>query len=250
MYLNNSAVNLSSGLYISNTACAGGAIFSEKSYLIHIGTVHLADNKALFASMDSYSMKGTSGRSYNCYTEYSGKGGAIFIEDKIEDCTLNSCRLFWNNVGSINSTNNSAKLGSVLYEGMINRCNNISSTQIVPLNSSRDSYSYSPISSASIQLCIYNTDCGVRSVKRTVYLGQSFEVHVVCLDQVIQGKDCVITSQYAKTPGVKYGIGESIRAIKGQEKLVFHTYSDNEGPFGLLTISSDVMCTEEKWNTL
>ena len=59
LYLNNSAVNLSSGFYISNTACTGGAIFSEKSYL-HIGTVYLADKKALSASKNSYSMKGTS----------------------------------------------------------------------------------------------------------------------------------------------------------------------------------------------
>ena len=133
---------------------------------------------------------------------------------------------------------------------MINRCNHISSTQIVSLNSSRDSYSYSPVSSASIQLSFYNTDCGVRSVKKTIYLGESFEVHVVCLDQVMQGKDCVITSQYAKTPGVKYGVGENIRTIKGQEKLVFQTYSDNQEPFGLLTMTSDVMCTGNKWGSL
>ena len=117
--------------------------------------------------MNSYSAKGTSGWSRNCSTEYSGKGGAIFIEDEIEGCTLNSCRLTWNNVHSINSTNNSAKLGSVLYGGMINRCNHIHSYQIVSLNSSRESHSYSPVSSASIQLCFYNTGCGVRSVKKT-----------------------------------------------------------------------------------
>ena len=249
LYLNNSAVNLSSGFYISNTACTGGAIFSEKSYL-HIGTVYLADNKALSTSNDSYSMKGISGWSHNCYIEYSGKSGAIFIEDKIEDCTLNFCRLTWNNIGSINSTNNSATLGSVLYGGMINRCHNIGSTQILSLTLSRDNYNSFPVSSASIQLCFYDTDCGVRSVKKTVYLGQSFEVYVICSDQVMQGKDCIITSQYAKTPGVKYGIGESIRAIKGQEKLVFHAYSDNQEPLGLLTISSDAMCSEKKWGSL
>ena len=249
LYLINIVVNLSSVIYTENAACAGGAIFSEKSYL-HIVTVYLAYNKALPASMNSYSMRSLSRWIHNCYTEHSGKGGAIFIEDKTNDCTLNSCRLTWNNDDSINSTSNSAKLGSVLYGGMISRCDHISSTQIVSLNSSRDSYSYPPVSSASIQLCFYNTDCGVRSVQRTVHLGQSFEVHVVCLDQVMQGKDCVITSQYAKTPGVKYGVGESISAIKGQEKLVFHTYSDNQEPFGLLTISSNIMCTEEKWSSV
>ena len=99
---------------------------------------------------------------------------------------------------------------------MISRCNNISSTQIVSLNSSSNSYSYSPVSSASIQLCFYDTDCGVRSVKKIVHLGGSFEVHLVCLDQVMQGRHCVTTSQYAKTPGVQYGVGENIRAIKSQ----------------------------------
>ena len=241
LYLNHTAVNLSSGIYMENSACAGGAIFSEMSYL-HIGTVHLVANRALSASMDSFlpTAKGTSRWSHNCYTEFSGKGGAIFIEDKIEDCTLNSCRLTWNDVYSINSTNNSAKLGSVLYGGMIRWCARINSTQIAALSSPRDSYNYPSVSSDSIQLCFYNTDCGVRSMKRTVYLGQSFEVHVVCLDQVMQGKDCVVTtSQYAKTPGVKYGVGENIRAFNGQENLLVYTF-----------MTSDVMCTGNKWGSL
>ena len=69
---------------------------SQKSYF---NCIYLADNKALSASMNLYSMMGTSGWSHNCcYTEY--KGGAIFIEDQIEDCTLNSCRLTWNILSS------------------------------------------------------------------------------------------------------------------------------------------------------
>ena len=152
----------------------------------------------------------------------------------------------------MSSLNNWAKFGSVLYGGMISRCNRINATQIVSLNSLIESHSHSAVSSDAIQFCYYNgthTDCSIRSVKKTLYLGQSFQVPVACLDQVMQGKDCVITSQYINT-GINYGVGENIRAIKSPKKLVFHIYSDNDEPFGLLTMKSDIMCTEEKWSSL
>ena len=255
LYLNNTVVNILSANYMENKACTGGAIYSYKSYM-HIITVHLIANKAFSASVnlnDPTTSNGTKGLNYECCTKLSGKGGAIFVEDGIQDCPLNSCQLTWNNVSFINSMNNSAKFGSVLYGGMISRCDRINSTEIASLNSSRESHSHSAVSSDAIQFCYYNgthTNCSMRSEKKSLHLGQSFEVHVACLDQVMQGKDCVITSQYIKTPKVKYGIGEHIHVIKGQEKLVFHAYSDNEEPFGLLTMKSDIMCTEEKWSSL
>ena len=58
-----------------------------------------------------------------------------------------------------------AKIGSVLYGGMISRCDRINSTQIMSLNSSRESHSRSAVSSDAIQFCFYNgthTDCSVR----------------------------------------------------------------------------------------
>ena len=251
-YINNTQMNISSGIYINNKACAGGAIYSLQSY-IYIGNIHLTKNKAFSTNINSYlsRMKGITVLNYNCHSESSGKGGAIFVNDRIQDCPLNSCRLTWN-MTSLNSMNNSAKFGSVLYGGMISRCDRLNSSQIVSLNSSRESHSHSAVSSDAIQFCYYNgthTDCSVRSVKKTLHLGQSYEVHVACLDQVMQGKDCVITSQYINT-GINYGVGENIRAIKSPKKLVFHIYSDNNEPFGLLTMKSDIMCAEEKWNSL
>ena len=186
---------------------------------------------------------------YNCYSEILGKGGAIFNKDKIQDCSLNSCRLTWNNMSSLY---NSAKFGSVLYGGMISRCDQVNSTQIMCLNSLRESYSHSDVSSDALQFHYYNgihTDCSIRLVKKRLHLGQSFEVHVACLDQMMQGKDCIIASQYIKTPGIKFGFGEHIQAIKGHEKLVFHAYSDNQESFGLLTMKSDIMCAEEKMSS-
>ena len=252
LFLNNTAVNLLSGIYMENKACTGGAIYSHESY-IHIRTVIMLANRAYSENMNSIShiANGANKLHYECYTESSGKGGSIFMEDRMQDCPLNSCRLTWNHTTSLNFVNNSAKFGSVLFGGMISRCDRIDSTQIVSLNSSNEN-SYS-VSSDAIQFCFYNgthTDCSVRSLKKTLYLGQSFEVHVACLDQVMQGKYCVITSQYIKTPEVKYGVGEHIRVIRGLEKLVFHAYSDNEEPFGLLTMNSDIMCTEDNWSSL
>ena len=246
-YLSNTAMDLSSVIYINNTACAGGAIYSLQSY-IHIGIVRLIANKAYSTNI----IKGTSSLNYNCYSKTSGKGGVIFLKDRIQDCPINSCRLTWN-LSALISINNSAMFGSVLYGGMISRCDKINSTPIVSLTSSRESHRYSAVSSDAIQFCYYNgsnIDCSVRSVKKALHLGQSFEVHVACLDQVMQSKGCVITSQYIKTPEVKYGVGEHIRVIKRQEKLVFHAYSDNVEPFGLLTMNSDIMCTEEIWSSL
>ena len=248
-YINNTQMNISSGIYINNTACTGGAIYSLQSY-IHIGMVQLIANKAFSSNIN---MKSITSLYYNFQSESSGKGGAIFVNDTIQDCPLNSCRVTWNSVSSLKSMNNSAKFGSVLYGGMISRCDRINSTQIVSLNSSRESHSRSAVSSDAIQFCFYNgahTNCSVRSVKITHHLGQSFEVHVACLDQVMQGKDCVvIISQYIKT-GINYGIEENIRLIKSPKKLEFHIYSDNEVSFGLFIMKSDIMCAEEKWSSL
>ena len=253
LYLNSAVVNLLSGNYTKNKACAGGAIYSHKSY-IHIITVHLTANRAFSANPNSIvpTANGTNGFNYECCFKLSGKGGALLIEEETQNCLLNSCRLTWNDVFSLDSMKNSANFGSVLYGGMISRCDRINYTQIVSLNSSRESHSHSAVSSDAIQFCFYNgthTDCSVRLVKKILHLGQSFEVSVACLDQVMQGKDCVIKSQYIQT-GINYEVGENIRAIKSQEKLVFHAYSKKEEPFGLLTMKSDIMCTEEKWSSL
>ena len=252
LYLNNTAMNISSGVYMENQACTGGAIYSHRSY-IHIINVYLNANRA-FSTTDSIvpTVNDTNGLKYECCTNLSGKGGAVYIEEGTQNCILNSCRLTWNNVFSLNSMNNSAKFGSVLYGGMISRCNRINSSQIMSLNSSRESHGHSAVSSDAIQFCFYKgtrPNCGLRSLKKTLHLGQKFEVHVACLDQVMQGKDCVITNQYIQT-GINYDVGESIQAIKGPQKLVFHIYSANEEPFGLMTMKSDIMCIEEKWSSL
>jgi len=74
------------------------------------------------------------------------------MEDTIQDCTLNSCRLTWNYVYSLKYTDNSAVYGSVLYGGMISRCQYINSIQIQSLNSSKiDSFSHSAVSSDAIR---------------------------------------------------------------------------------------------------
>ena len=59
----------------------------------------------------------------------------------------------------------------------------------------------------------------------------------------------MLACQYIKT-GVNYGVGENIRAIKRQEKLVFHIYSKYDEPFGLLTMKSGTICTKVKWSSL
>ena len=51
-----------------------------------------------------------------------GKGGAIFVMDKMEDCEVNSCSILWENNVSINFSSNFAKGGPILYGGMVNRC--------------------------------------------------------------------------------------------------------------------------------
>ena len=52
----------------------------------------------------------------------SGKGEAVYVEDRLDDCHVKVCRVVWRHDTIINCSNNSANTGSVLYGGMIDRC--------------------------------------------------------------------------------------------------------------------------------
>ena len=257
VYLSNTNALVSSILIKENMACDGGAIYSEIKH-VTLESVQLIANSAktnvqglrLISKLITTRVNISD---YNdCNTNSSGRGGAIFVDDEVCDCERNSCKLIWSNIDSASIINNTAMIGTVLYGGMMTRCSKINATHLVLLNTSKWNYpGYSAISSNAIQLCFYsgiNTDCRLRLINKTVYFGQGFQIFLACLDQVMQSKKCIVTSDYEVFTEIKMGIGEHSRIIENPAHFTFHAYSEKETT-GILTITSDIFC-EKRWSNL
>ena len=88
--------------FSENVARAGGAVFGIAAY---VDFMNLNMNKNLASengggmalSNCSLNISGDSNFTSNTVTSATGRGGAIYIEDRIDDCMTQSCPLFWAN---------------------------------------------------------------------------------------------------------------------------------------------------------
>ena len=252
IYLSAATGDVLQNNFIENKACTGGAFYLKASYMT-IYDIYILTNEAKIKVSLLEVPQNIDGLSHTLYNNLkSGKGGGIYVEDTKRDCNVNSCHLTWNNHSNIKSINNSAQSGSILYGGMISRCSQIVSIKGIAslLNSATlNKMSNDAISSDAIEFCFFDNHipvCELRAINKTVFVGQSFEVQVVCLDQMMQEQQCSVKSEYFKTTKINLKRGENSRTIEGDEKLVFHAYSYQE-QFGILVMTSDILCSE---NTL
>ena len=58
----------------------------------------------------------------NTVTSATGRGGAIYIEDRIDDCMTQSCPLVWASNTQFHFLRNSVNIGNVIYGGILDRC--------------------------------------------------------------------------------------------------------------------------------
>ena len=248
-------------IFQENEANMGGAIHCGTYTILNVTNIFLQGNKAAHdgggISMVLSFLNVRGGLNYFLNnTAMSGKGGAVYVEDRLEDCHVNVCPVVWKHDTIINCSNNSANTGSVLYGGMIDRCY-IGNSSVLSIRSAVISIETdldSPaITSDVIKFCYYHNNCvpycDIRTINESLFPGQSLTLLIVCLDQMEQARSCDIKSEYYATTKIKLGEGESSITIDGFENVTFHAFS-KEKEFGILLMNADTICEQPEWNNL
>ena len=190
-----------SSSFMSNCANYGGGIYSERSYLImvhhkasYLNNMALRGGAQYFDVNSKFSLHQTAHVHFraNKATEF---GGAIYVEDvpSRNECFFHNNQLLVLDTTPLVFEKNTAGVrGSVLYGGLLNKCNFTSDkyTSILQLfNMSivkgNGDKSHS-ISSVPTQLCFCNMsklNCTETTQSRSIYPGQQVEVSVVAIDQ-------------------------------------------------------------------
>ena len=199
----NTSILQGSSSFVNNSANYGGGIYSESSNLtvVHNRTSYL-NNTALrggaqyFDVNSNFSLYQTAHVNFqeNNATEF---GGAIYVEDVP---SRNECFFHMQNNQSLDmettplvfEKNTAGMRGSVLYGGLLNKCNFTSDSYTSALELFNKSIlqengdkSHS-ISSDPTQLCFCNMrkwNCTETTQSRSIYPGQQVEVAVVAIDQ-------------------------------------------------------------------
>ena len=197
------SISQGSSSFVSNWANYGGGIYSERSYLImvhhkcsYLNNTALRGGAQYFDVNSNFSLYQTAHVNFqdNNATEF---GGAIHVEDvpSRSECFFHVQNNHWldlNTTPLVFEKNTAAMRGSVLYGGLLNKCNFTSdrytsalelfNTSILQEN---DDKGYS-ISSDPTQLCFCDKsklNCTETTQSRSIYPGQVVEVSVVAIDQ-------------------------------------------------------------------
>ena len=231
-----------------NSAAIGGGIHSNNSRLFILNTHFLHNSAQLYGGGISFEhswvcLERKVDFVSNFIISISGKGGAIYSKSK---CEMNLCPLLWTNQTSLNFTGNSAVYGPTIYGGMLDRCENLPGKSLMSalkmMTFDKDSYRWNSkaITSMATNFC-FKSNCSIRRRWEILYPGQSFNVTVGCLDQLIQPlNSCLIQGQYHSTDFL-LGSGENKRIINGYSNLTFQLNSNRKGA-AILTISSNISC--------
>ena len=114
-------------IFQENEANMGGAIHCSMYTTLNVTNIFLLRNKADrygggISMVQSYLIVRGGLNYFLNNIAMLGKGAAVYVEDRFEDCHVNVCHVVWSHDTIINCSNNSAYTGSVLHGGMIDRC--------------------------------------------------------------------------------------------------------------------------------
>lgn len=186
--------------FMENEADAGGAIhsylstiFASNLAVLNNSARYIGGGIALIRSRVYLDGKINFKNNKVKIKEETGKGGALYIEDRNENCIANSCPISWTNKTIMNFVNNSATRGSMMYGGMLDRCldlhgNNVTSAlQSVTTLDILSNFKLPFITSDATQLC-YCQDlvpkCESRNMSISSFPGEVFYINVACVDQL------------------------------------------------------------------
>ena len=252
IFVNDGRSSMRGCTFTENKAHIGAGIYSQRSHIVVRNIFmqsNLAQNGGGGIGLLNSQLQLFDANHFSNNHVMSGKGGAIYVEDKKEDCSVNLCLLSRNNESRLYFSNNSAHVGSILYGGMIDRSyriySNILQFETIKWSDLNESGTR-PIASDAVRFCYFDDsipNCNLRMINKSLYAGQTFSVHVGCLDQVQHAEQCVVRSEYAETATFELGEGENARTINGSDILKFHAYSQRFES-GTLVINGAILCED------
>ena len=245
---------------IGNSAAIGGGIFCYSSR-VFVKNVIFHDNTAknngggVSLELSEIYFSGNVSFIANKVTSRQGKGGALYSDDRREDCEKDLCPVLWTNQSSLSFVDNVAKEGPSVFGGMLNQCNRLpeesleASLKRLKFDSMPYSWNSYAITSTGVKFC-YDYSCKIHKVNRTISPGQSFTVNVACLDQMgLPLNDCEVKSDGYESTKFQLGRGETKITINGYEQLSFHLFSNNINSTSL-TIYSEILCSDSIQNNV
>ena len=201
-----------SSSFVNNSAKYGGGIYSESSNLtlVHDRSTYL-NNMALRGGAQYFDVNSNFSLHQTAHVHFQGNnatefGGAIYVVDvpSRSECFfhIQNDRLLNLDTTPLVFKKNTARVrGSVLYGGLLDKCNFTSerhTNALELLNMSvlqGDSDKGHSISSDATQLCFCNMsdwDCKETTQLRSIYPGQQVEVSVVAIDQSVSAISALI----------------------------------------------------------
>ena len=125
LYINRTSCFSKQCTFSENVAHIGGAVSGISTYVdftnLNINKNLASENGGGMAlSNSSLKISGDLNFTSKVVTSATGKGGAIYIEDRINDRMTQSCPLFWMNKTRLIILRNSANMGNMIYGGMFN----------------------------------------------------------------------------------------------------------------------------------
>ena len=190
--------------FVNNSAKYGGGIYSESSNLtvVHNQSSYL-NNTALRGGAQYFDVNSNLSLHPTAHVHFQGNnvtefGGAIYVEDVPfrSECFfhIHTDQLLAHNTTPLVFENNSAGMrGSVLYGGLLDKCNfrserYTSALQLFNMSiPQRNGDKGHSISSDPTQLCFCNIskwNCKEITQSKKIYPGQQVEVSVVAIDQL------------------------------------------------------------------
>jgi hypothetical protein len=232
--------------FVGNKAADGGAMYAVNSILtLDSANTTMANNSALIKGgalfLDNSNIQ-TSGESQirfykNTVTSSAGKGGAIFVLDS--DCynSIISCFLDVQRSNLILAFNeNIATYGSVLYGGLLDRCDlNVPQPKPLAIDYFKNHSQYEPLTPSAISsdpvqvcLCINSTqpNCNLRELTNiTKMRGETVELALVVVDQDKNPLLSIVRAFYNERQA-DVNVGEGRRPVRSQcTRLSYHVFT-------------------------
>ena len=199
----NTSISQGSSSFMSNYANYGGGIYSERSYLIMVHhKCSYLNNMALRGGAQYFDVNSNFSLHQTAHVNFQGNnaaefGGAIYVEDvpSRNECFFHIQNNQWldlNTTPLVFEKNTAGMRGSVLYGGLLNKCNFTSDRHTNTLELFDTSILQGhgdkghSISSDPTQLCFCNRNkwnYTETTQSRRIYPGQQVEVSVVAIDQ-------------------------------------------------------------------
>ena len=260
----NCSLLMQNGKIQKNRASKGGALYVIDSHIHANLTADLtiAHNTAEYGgALYFINSEITLTDNLNFSSNAAGKGGAIYVQDS--DCEevlypAQNTSCFLHAEGSqLFFLNNSADEGSVLYGGLLDRCEADDGQLGIEYVKNVSLYEPTPlaITSDPVRVCLCTDDneiiCAARGLNLTKIRGEAINLTVTGVDQAQNPKESIIRAR-SSNDNVELGIGETLtRVVSNCSRVSFHLFeTSNTSVSTNFVIQPDEPCQQSPFSSV